>query len=74
MEKQQIIESLINYTANSIDSNELRSILRDFLMKWENAECDIEGATKKQNAIMDTILEDYAEQILTIFLKNNNPK
>lgn len=67
---------LVEYAANLCNSDkvaevfgcepteELSNILCDFVREWEAAPCDPEGATPEQDAVLDSILGEYAERIL----------
>jgi hypothetical protein len=35
--------------------------------EWDNADCDFEGATKEQDAVLDKIIEDAANSIAELF-------
>lgn len=77
--KQEIIkEILIDYIAgldNSIENlgDELGRklttkdsvILGEFVREWELAPCDEEGPSHEQDEKLDSILEDYAYQLLS---------
>lgn len=67
---------LVEYAANLCSSDkvaevfgcepteELSNILCDFVREWKAAPCDPEGATPEQDAVLDSILGEYAERIL----------
>jgi len=66
---------LVEYATNICDSdrvakvfckentNELSNILGDFTREWEEVEVDEDGATKDQDAELDSVLEKYQEKI-----------
>lgn len=74
----EVCELLIDYSGNIISSSELAdkigktdnaevaNILKEFQREWDEAPCDEEGATKEQDAYIDSILENYANQLLAL--------
>ena len=48
------------------DANAVRDILFSAMKRYEDADCDDEGATSEQNAVMDKIIEETAEKILAL--------
>lgn len=74
---KNLIQSLIDYSANSITSEQLlidnnltkteeevSEILLDFQNEWDETPCDDEGANKEQDKLLDGILEKYAKKLL----------
>lgn len=66
---------LIDYTAHrdtartlqemDLGDNELnRNILNGFLVEWDNAPCDKEGATQEQDDNLDSIIDSTVEELL----------
>ena len=46
---------------------EIDNILCLTHQEWEDADCDAEGANKEQDAVLDKIIEDAAEEIAALF-------
>lgn len=75
MKKDQLTRMLTEYAINAITSsaieealgiNDASNIIRSFQQEWDNVECDEEGCSKEQDAQLDAILEDYADQLLDV--------
>ena len=80
LEAKQYEKDVIEYALIEYDSNifvtyisklqeqygydRFDDILAEFTREWEDAECDEEGATPEQDAILDKILSDTAQEIL----------
>lgn len=75
MEKNSIIDMLTAYAANAIsgcdiaeklnkDEDEVFNILGEFQKEWDEAPCDEGGPTREQDAHIDEILENYAQELL----------
>lgn len=74
-EKRMIENALVEYSSNMPNTyisklqeqygyDRFDDILAEFTREWEDAECDEEGATPEQDAILDKILSDTAQEIL----------
>lgn len=71
-----ISDELLNYASNvshpildelqDTYGNKISSILVDFEKDWEEAPCDEEGPTPKQEKELDRILDKYADEILSV--------
>ena len=48
------------------DEQAVRDILFSAMKRYEDADCDDEGATASQEAVMDNIIEETAEAILAL--------
>lgn len=46
---------------------EITDILLLTQQEWDDADCDFEGATKEQDAVLDRIIEDAAQEIAELF-------
>lgn len=72
----EVCELLLRYAANSItsdaiaeqlgaDPHETAEILAVFQHDWDNTEVDEEGATTKQDAELDRLIDFYAADLLS---------
>ncbi len=65
--------SLINEVIRPLTSvsEEQEQKIDDILLltqqEWDDADCDFEGATKEQDAVLDRIIEDAAIEIAELF-------
>lgn len=48
------------------ESDDLSSILADFVSDWESVEVDADGATPEQDKELDAVLNKYQKKILTL--------
>ncbi len=46
--------------------NSIGLILFDYCLEWVAAPCNPEGATKKQNKVLDKIIDDCVKKIINI--------
>lgn len=74
----EVCDMLTHYAANAISSSdiaeklnkendvEVATILGQFQREWDAVECDAEGCTAEQDKELDSILDDYAAQLLAL--------
>ncbi len=46
------------------ESDDHREILKSFLVKWDEADCDDEGATPSQDENLDKIIEATIDELI----------
>lgn len=80
MTKQKLREQLIQYAANDINDidvgreltpeqdREKFQLMSEYTRVWECEPCDAEGATKKQEAVFNEILDHYANEFFRLFV------
>jgi hypothetical protein len=49
---------------NQTKVNEVGQIMSEFKLAWDSAPCDPEGATKEQDVYLDSLLEEYSNDLL----------
>ena len=62
---QKHIRSIV--TVSEDQEKKISDILSEYNRYWDDAECDLEGATKKQDAELDRIIEKCSKAIANVF-------